>query len=49
MDAEKIQSDINDLLTYMNDMENLGGTVKIVSVGFEQDQNDRITIDEKLH
>lgn len=32
MDAEKIQSDIDTLLTYMNDdMENLGKTIKTVS------------------
>ncbi len=31
MDAEKIQSDIDDLLTYMNDdMESLGETIKTV-------------------
>lgn len=50
MDAEKIQSDIDALLTYMNDdMENLGGTVKTTYFGFGVDQNDRIAIDEQLH
>jgi hypothetical protein len=50
MDAEKIQSDIDALLTYMNDdMENLGETIKTVSFGFDMDQNDRIAIDERLH
>lgn len=50
MDAEKIQSDIDALLTYMNDdIENLGETIKTVSFGFDMDQNDRIAIDERLH
>ncbi|MBM2980953.1 hypothetical protein [Escherichia coli] len=50
MDAEKIQSDIDALLTYMNDdMENLGETIKTVTFGFETGQNDRIAIDELLH
>lgn len=50
MDAEKIQSDIDALLTYMNDdMENLGKTIKTVLFGFEPGQNDRIAIDEQLH
>ncbi|GLH25588.1 hypothetical protein ENT52713_29840 [Enterobacter sp. 200527-13] len=50
MDAEKIQSDIDALLTYMNDdMENLGGTVKTTYFGFDVDQNDRIAIDQQLH
>lgn len=50
MDVEIIQSDIDALLTYMNDdMENLGETIKTVSFGFDMDQNDRIAIDERLH
>lgn len=50
MDAEKIQSDIDALLTYMNDdMENLGETIKTVTFGLETGQNDRIAIDELLH
>ncbi|EMP5336923.1 hypothetical protein AAIG28_23280 [Citrobacter freundii] len=49
MDADKIQSDIDALLTYMNDdMENLGETIKTVSFGFDTGQNDRIAIDEML-
>lgn len=41
MGAEKIQSEIDALLTYMNDdMENLGETIKTVSFGFHMDQND---------
>lgn len=46
MDAEKIQSDIDALLTYM---ENLGETIKTVSFGFDTGQNDRVAIDERLH
>lgn len=50
MDAERIQTDIDALLTYMNDdMENLGATIKTVFWGFDENQNDRIAIDEKLH
>ncbi|KHT22172.1 MULTISPECIES: hypothetical protein [Pectobacterium] len=50
MDADKIQSDIDALLTFMNDdMENLGETIKTVSFGFDVNQNDRIAIDELLH
>ncbi|MGQ3660654.1 hypothetical protein [Citrobacter braakii] len=50
MDAEKIQSDIDALLTYMNDdMESLGETIKTVSFGFDTGQNDRIAIDDLLH
>lgn len=50
MDAEKIQADIDALLTYMNDdMENLGGTVKTTFFGFEAGQDDRIAIDNRLH
>lgn len=50
MDAEKIQSDIDALLTYMNDdMENLGETIETVSFGFDAGQNDRVAIDELLH
>lgn len=50
MDVEKIQADIDSLLTYMNDdMESLGETIKTVSFGFDANQNDRIAIDEQLH
>lgn len=46
----EIQSDIDALLTYMNDdMENLGETIKTVSFGFDTGQNDRVAIDELLH
>lgn len=42
MDAEKIQTDIDALLTYMNDdMENLGSTVKTTVFGFDAGQDDR--------
>lgn len=50
MDAEKLQSDIDALLTFMNDdVENLGETIKTVAHGFEAGQNDRTAIDEQLH
>lgn len=50
MDAEKLQSDIDALLTFMNDdIENLGETIKTVSFGFDADQSDRTAIDEQLH
>lgn len=49
MDAEKIQNDIDALLTYMNDdMESLGATIKVVTFGFAVGQNDRVAIDERL-
>lgn len=49
MDAEKIQNDIDALLTYMNDdMERLGETVKTVSFGFAIEQDDRNAIDDRL-
>lgn len=50
MDAEKIQSDIDVLLVFMNDdMESLGGTIGSVYFSFLPSQNDRIAIDEKLN
>lgn len=50
MDAEKIQSDIDQLLTYINDdMENLGETINTVYFSFELGKPDRVAIDEKLN
>lgn len=50
MDAEKIQTDIDQLLTYMNDdMENLGETINTVHFSFELGQPDRVAVDEKLN
>ena len=50
MDAEKIQSDIDSLLTYMNDdMENLGETINTVHFSFELGKLDRTAVDEKLN
>lgn len=47
MDAEKIQNDIDSLLTLMNDdMERLGATIKTVTFGFADGQDDRKAIDE---
>lgn len=49
MDADKIQNDIDALLTYINDdMENIGGTIKDTYFGFDNGNNERIAID-KLH
>ena len=49
MNPEKIQSDIDALLTYMNDdMESLGETIKTIYFGFNEGENDRIAIDIKL-
>lgn len=49
MDAEKIQSDIDLLLTYMNDdMEELGETIQTVSFSFEVGATDRTVVDEKF-
>ena len=49
MDQEKIQNDIDALLTYMNDdMENIGGTIKNTTFSFEDGDTDRIEMD-KLH
>lgn len=48
MDADKIQTDIDTLLTYMNDdMESMGGTIKSVYFSFEAESNDRTAFDEK--
>lgn len=50
MDAEKIQSDIDLLLTYMNDdMEDIGGTIKSVYFSFVAGQTDRTAVDEKFN
>ncbi|MGY3960646.1 hypothetical protein [Aeromonas popoffii] len=49
MNPEKIQSDIDALLTYMNDdLENLGETIKAVYFEFNKNESDRVAIDEKL-
>lgn len=49
MDAEKIQSDIDLLLTYMNDdMESLGGTINAIYFSFVAGQTDRRAVDEKF-
>jgi hypothetical protein len=50
MDAEKIQNDIDLLLTYVNDdMESLGGTINSLYFSFVAGQTDRTAIDEKLN
>lgn len=50
MEAEKIQSDIDLLLTFINDdMENLGETINTVHFSFIAGKPDRIAIDEKLN
>lgn len=47
MEPEKIQSDIDALLTYMNDnMESVGGTVNECSFKFEDGDADRVQIDK---
>ena len=47
MDAEKIQNDIDSLLTYMNDdMENIGGTVKDTYFCFDDGKTDRLEMDK---
>ncbi|MGL6547773.1 hypothetical protein ACSZN3_02200 [Aeromonas hydrophila] len=47
MDADKIQSDIDTLLTYMNDdMESLGETINTVEFGFRDDEPDRVAVDK---
>jgi len=49
MDAEKIQSDIDALLVFMNDdLENQGLTIKSAHFAFTPGGNDRTAIDEKL-
>lgn len=49
MDAEKIQSDIDLLLTYMNDdMENLGETINTVQFSFDIGATDRTAVDERF-
>lgn len=50
MDAEKIQSDIDLLLTYVNDdMESLGETIKTVYFSFAAGASDRAAVDEKFN
>jgi len=50
MDADKIQTDIDTLLTYMNDdMESMGGTIKSVYFTFDAEGNDRIAFEEKYN
>lgn len=50
MEAEKIQSDIDLLLTFINDdMENLGETINTVHFSFIVGKPDRIAVDEKLN
>ncbi|OYT82130.1 MAG: hypothetical protein CFE50_16060 [Pseudomonas sp. PGPPP4] len=50
MDKENIQSDIDALLTYINDdMENIGETIDSVYFNFDKDATDRVAIDELLH
>ncbi|MES2027434.1 MAG: hypothetical protein V4448_17950 [Pseudomonadota bacterium] len=47
MDAEKIQSDIDLLLTYMNDdMENLGETINSVTFSFDLGTADRTAVEK---
>ncbi|HDG1672983.1 TPA: hypothetical protein PFE07_002433 [Kluyvera cryocrescens] len=49
MDPDKIQNDIDALLTFMNDdMERIGGTITTIYWSFAQEQEDRNAI-EKLH
>jgi len=49
MDPDKIQNDIDALLTFMNDdMERVGGTITDTYWSFAQEQEDRNAI-EKLH
>lgn len=48
MDADKIQTDIDTLLTFINDdMESMGGTIKSVYYSFETGAGDRTSFDEK--
>ena len=50
MDAEKIQSDIDLLLSYMNDdMEGLGLTINTVEFSFAIGNSDRTAVDEKFN
>ncbi|MGK0149690.1 hypothetical protein [Pseudomonas putida] len=49
MDAEKIQSDIDALLTYVNDdMESLGETINTVYFSFVEGASDRKAVDERF-
>lgn len=49
MNPEKIQSDIDALLTYMNDcMESLGSTIKTIYFEFNNNESDRVAIDKNL-
>ena len=50
MDSDKLQSDIDTLLTFMNDeIDNMGAVVKSVTFDFNENQTDRIAIDERIH
>lgn len=49
MDPEKIQNDIDALLTYINDdMERIGGTIKDTYWGFAQGEEDRNAIENYM-
>lgn len=50
MDAEKIQSDIDALLIFMNDdMESFGGVIDNVYFSFAAGKDDRIAFDKKAN
>lgn len=50
MDAEKLQSDIDLLLTYVNDdMESLGETINTVCFSFVDGASDRVAVDERFN
>ena len=50
MDAEKIQSDIDTVLIFMNDdMEGMGGTIQSVYFSFVSGKSDRTAFDEKYN
>ena len=47
MDPEKIQSDIDSLLVFINDdMESVGGTIKTTYFSFHNGSNDRLAFDK---
>ncbi|EKT4448945.1 hypothetical protein NPS49_07135 [Pseudomonas putida] len=50
MDAEKLQKDIDALLTYVNDdMEGLGETINTVCFSFAEGASDRKAVDERFN
>ncbi|WP_455828528.1 hypothetical protein [Pseudomonas capeferrum] len=50
MDAEQLQSDIDALLTYVNDdMESLGETINTVFFSFAEGATDRAAVDERFN